>query len=113
VPRRDPVSRPTQLCSPTPAFAHGVNNTVSHRATQGQRPCNGLCEVFPSAERITERERESLRLIAGWHTNRAIGEQLHISEKTVETHRTRMMQKLDIHRFADLVRFALSAGLSP
>jgi hypothetical protein len=30
-----------------------------------------------------------------------------------ETHRTRMMQKLDIHRLADLVRFALSVGLSP
>jgi PAS domain S-box-containing protein len=62
--------------------------------------------------RITEREREILRLIAGGHTNRAIGEELQISEKTVETHRTRMMQKLDIHRLADLVRFALAAGLS-
>ena len=63
--------------------------------------------------RITEREREILRLIAGGHTNRAIGEKLQISEKTVETHRSRMMQKLDIHRLADLVRFALAAGLSP
>ena len=63
--------------------------------------------------RITKREREILRLIAGGHTNRAIGEKLQISEKTVETHRSRMMQKLDIHRLADLVRFALAAGLSP
>lgn len=64
-------------------------------------------------KRITEREREILRLIAGGHTNRAIAGKLQISEKTVETHRSRMMRKLDIHRLADLVRFALEAGLSP
>ncbi|MCK7502749.1 MAG: LuxR C-terminal-related transcriptional regulator [Desulfobacterales bacterium] len=64
-------------------------------------------------KKITVREREVLRLIAGGHTNRAISEKLQITEKTVKTHRSRMMQKLDIHRLADLVRFALAAGLSP
>lgn len=64
-------------------------------------------------KRITGREREILGLIACGDTNRAIAEKLRISEKTVETHRSRMMQKLDIHRLADLVRFALAAGLAP
>ncbi len=64
-------------------------------------------------KRITRREREILGLIACGDTNRAIAEKLRISEKTVETHRSRMMQKLDIHRLADLVRFALAAGLAP
>jgi len=64
-------------------------------------------------KRITGREREILRLIVGGHTNRAIAGKLQISEKTVETHRSRMMQKLDIHRLADLVRFAVAAGLTP
>jgi len=64
-------------------------------------------------KRITGREREVLQLIAAGHTNHSISQQLHISQKTVETHRSRIMQKVDIHRLADLVRFALAAGLSP
>ncbi len=60
---------------------------------------------------LTEREREVVRLIADGLTNREIAERLHISVKTVETHRTHIMEKLDLHDRAHLVRYAVRKGL--
>jgi DNA-binding NarL/FixJ family response regulator len=62
-------------------------------------------------DRLTPRQREILQLIAEGQTNRAIGEILGISVKTVETHRSQLMETLDIHDVAGLVRFALRVGL--
>ena len=61
--------------------------------------------------RLTPRQREVLQLIAEGHTNREIAALLGISIKTVETHRTQLMEALDIHDVAGLVRFALRVGL--
>jgi two-component system secretion response regulator SsrB len=61
--------------------------------------------------KLSERERLILKLIASGHTNQTIADQLNISRKTGETHRMRVMQKLDIHKATDLVRFALTAGI--
>jgi PAS domain S-box-containing protein len=63
-------------------------------------------------KKLTQREREILRLICSGKTSRSIADQLCISDKTVETHRTRIMQKLDTHCVADLVRFAMTSGLA-
>jgi DNA-binding NarL/FixJ family response regulator len=60
---------------------------------------------------LTEREREILRLIASGLTNKKIADNLAISIKTVETHRTRILQKLNVHTVADLIRKALKMGL--
>jgi DNA-binding NarL/FixJ family response regulator len=60
---------------------------------------------------LTGREREVLRWIASGLTNRQIAKELFLSVKTVETHRARMMQKLDLHTTAALVRYALERGL--
>ncbi|MDR7422269.1 MAG: response regulator transcription factor [Armatimonadota bacterium] len=60
---------------------------------------------------LTERERQVVRLIANGKTNREIAEALHISVKTVETHRTHIMEKLDLHDRAHLVRYAVRKGL--
>jgi DNA-binding NarL/FixJ family response regulator len=60
---------------------------------------------------LTPREREVLILIASGLTNKQIAEKLFISVKTVETHRTNIMQKLDIHTIADLVRYAIKIEL--
>lgn len=60
---------------------------------------------------LTERERQVVRLIADGLTNRDIAERLHISVKTVETHRTHIMEKLDLHDRAHLVRYAVRKGL--
>ncbi len=60
---------------------------------------------------LTPRERQVLQLIVRGYNNRQIAEQLHISIKTVETHRGNMMKKLDVHDRAGLVKFALDSGL--
>lgn len=60
---------------------------------------------------LTLREREILSLIASGFTNKQIAEKLFISIKTVETHRSRILQKLDVHTTADLVRYAIKTGV--
>jgi DNA-binding NarL/FixJ family response regulator len=62
-------------------------------------------------ERLTPREREVLQLVAEGHTNREIGVALGVSPKTVDAHRSRVMQKLDLHDAQALTRFALRRGL--
>lgn len=60
---------------------------------------------------LTGREREILSMIAESFTSQQIGEKLFISQRTVETHRSNIMQKLGIKNSAGLVRFALENGL--
>jgi two-component system response regulator NreC len=60
---------------------------------------------------LTAREREVLRLIARGLKNREIAESLKIAIKTVETHRTKIMQKLDLHNSAELATYAIRRGL--
>jgi two-component system response regulator NreC len=60
---------------------------------------------------LSEREREVVALVALGHTNAEIGARLHISEKTVETHRAHVLRKLGLRTRADIVRFAIEHGL--
>jgi two-component system response regulator NreC len=60
---------------------------------------------------LTSREIEILQLIAQGHSNKEIGEKLFISHRTVDTHRTNLMKKLDINNIAGLIRFAIQKGL--
>ena len=60
---------------------------------------------------LTPREREVLRLIAQGQKNRVIADELGIAIKTVETHRTKIMQKLDLHNSAELAAYAIRRGL--
>jgi len=60
---------------------------------------------------LTTRQREVLKMIAEGHTTKEIANKLEISGKTVETHRAQIMQRLDIHDIAGLVRHALRIGL--
>ena len=62
-------------------------------------------------ERLTPRQREVLQLIAEGHTTKAIAKTLHLSVKTIESHRTQLMERLDIHDVAGLVRYAVKIGL--
>lgn len=61
-------------------------------------------------ERLTGREREILALIAAGHQNREIATQLGISPRTVEVHKARIMEKLECHSLAELIRMNLAAG---
>jgi DNA-binding NarL/FixJ family response regulator len=60
---------------------------------------------------LTPRQREILQLIAEGKSTRDIAETLHLSVKTVETHRTQLMERLDIHDMAGLIRYAIRKGL--
>jgi DNA-binding NarL/FixJ family response regulator len=63
------------------------------------------------ADPLTLREREVLQLIAEGQKTKQIAERLGISVKTAESHRTRIMSKLDVHETANLVRYAIRRGL--
>jgi DNA-binding NarL/FixJ family response regulator len=60
---------------------------------------------------MTARQREILTLIAEGHNTKAIARRLEISVKTVETHRTQLMNRLGIHDIAGLVRYAIRKGM--
>ena len=60
---------------------------------------------------LSERERAVLRLLALGHTNQEIAESLYLSVRTVETHRSHIMQKLRLSNRAELVRYAIDHGL--
>ena len=71
----------------------------------------GATEHTHFLARLTPRQREILTLIAEGHNTREIGCRLNISVKTVESHRAQLMERLDIHDVASLVRFAIKMGL--
>ncbi len=62
-------------------------------------------------EVLTPRQREILQLIAEGKSTREIADTLHLSVKTVETHRTQLMERLEIYDTAGLVRYAIRKGL--
>jgi two-component system response regulator NreC len=68
-------------------------------------------EERDSYSSLTEREREILKLVAEGYTNNQIAERLVISPKTVDTHRTHIMDKLNLHSRAELVKYAMRRGL--
>ena len=71
--------------------------------------CRRACEdhVLP----LSEREREVLTLVAQGLSTREIATKLGLSHKTIEVHRSHIMDKLDLHKVADLVRYAVREGL--
>lgn len=71
-----------------------------------------LAASQPAPQRkLTSRQREVLQLVAEGRTTREIAGRLHVSLKTVETHRANLMQRLGIHDVAGLTRYALREGL--
>jgi two-component system response regulator NreC len=58
-------------------------------------------------EQLTGREKEVLRLLAEGHTNKEVAKMLVISPKTVDSHKTRLMAKLELHNRAELIKYAL------
>ncbi|MHC4446704.1 MAG: response regulator [Planctomycetota bacterium] len=74
---------------------------------------HGLSATDESAfGRLTPREREVLQLMAEGTTTKQIALQLHVSAKTVETHRKHIMEKLDVHSIAELTKYAIREGIT-
>ena len=61
-------------------------------------------------ESLTDREEEILTLIAEGYSNKEIGERLFISHRTVDTHRTNIMRKIDARNIAGVIRYAIQNG---
>jgi DNA-binding NarL/FixJ family response regulator len=72
---------------------------------------SGPAEKPNALEHLTPRQRDILRLIAEGRRTKEIARELKISARTVESHRAQLMEKLDIHDVAGLVRYAVRVGL--
>jgi two-component system response regulator NreC len=75
------------------------------RRTDGKQPASQL-------DKLSAREREILQMVAEGHSSSEIAATLHISVRTVDTHRSSIMQKLSIHSIASLTKFAIANGLT-
>ena len=73
---------------------------------------NRLRTRLDPLERLSSRERQVLQMLAEGHASADIATALSLSPKTVETYRARMMEKLGLHDFASLVRFAIQHGIT-
>jgi len=76
-------------------------------------PLQGIADRKSPLEELTGRQREILQLIAEGQNTKGIAEILKVSPKTVEYHRMKLMDCLNIHNVPGLVRFALRVGLLP
>lgn len=86
--------------------------SISERRFHHQRKAHAEGELpKPNAAKLTSREMEVLQLIAEGKANKETANQLNISIKTVEKHRQKVMDKLNIHETASLTRYAIAAGI--
>jgi DNA-binding NarL/FixJ family response regulator len=90
----------------SPAAAKHVIGGYRDQASGAALAADGQAQ-----ERLTARQREILQLIAEGQTTKEIAQVLTLSAKTVEMHRAQLMERLDIHDVAGLVRYALRAGI--
>ncbi len=73
---------------------------------------NQFTKKSPLIDNLTTREKEIIKHISHGLTNNQIGEKLFISPRTVDTHRTNIMRKIEVNNVASLIRFAFQNGLS-
>lgn len=83
-----------------------LSQEISHAVIQALQSSTDF-----SADPLSPKERQVLQLVAEGKTTKEVGNLLNISVKTAETHRARIMEKLDIHEVAGLVRYAIRRGL--
>jgi DNA-binding NarL/FixJ family response regulator len=70
-----------------------------------------LAKSDVTGDPLSARERQVLQLVSEGNSNKQVAEQLGVSIKTVESHRARLMRKLDLHETAGLVRYAIRNGM--
>jgi two-component system response regulator NreC len=82
-----------------------THQIFGHQATRTQSPPRA------GASPLSPREQDVLKLLAQGYTNQEVGTRLHLSVKTIETHRARLMDKLGLRSRAEIIRYALEMGL--
>jgi DNA-binding NarL/FixJ family response regulator len=95
------------VLSGKPYFSPGISEKVLEGYLEGRK----TLKTTSSWETVTRREREVLKLIGEAYTNKEIAHLLCISVKTVEKHRSNIMEKLDLHNTAALTAYAIEKGL--
>lgn len=88
-----------------------LSQDISNRVIQEYLRSNQAPVFNSHYDLLTEREQEILHLLVGGQPNRAIAELLCISPATVAKHRANIMEKLDVHSFRELIRYAVQIGL--
>lgn len=84
---------------------------ISGKVIEGYLEGKKALKTKTSWDTLTQREREILKLIAEGYKNKEVAESLFISVKTVQKHRSNLMEKLDLHNTAALTVFAIEKGL--
>jgi two-component system response regulator NreC len=92
-------------------FSPGISRLIVDGFLKRAKEGTGAAERPAPETQLSPRELEILTYIAQGYTNRKIAEALFLSVRTVNTHRTNIMQKLNIHDTAGLVRHAITLGL--
>ena len=95
------------ICRGETFFSTDVTMSLLNQSTE----ITANNEIPEEVKDLTEREVEILKLVAEGYSNKEIGERLFISHRTVDTHRTNLMKKMDVHNVAGLIRIALKSGL--
>jgi len=103
----------TELISAIHAVAKGesyLSSSVSKKVINEIIQKDGKISEVNGSDKLTNRELEILQLIAEGKSNRKIAEMLYLSVKTVETHKTHITEKLNIHSTAELTKYAIRKG---
>ena len=87
-----------------------ISDSVAQSVMRGV--ANNYQQEESLVDKLSNRERQTLILVAEGLTSKEIASQLGLSTRTIETYRQAMMTKLDLHKTADLVRFAIREGLT-
>jgi len=95
------------ICRGETFFSTDVTMSLLNQSTE----ITANNELPEEVKDLTEREVEILKLVAEGYSNKEIGERLFISHRTVDTQRTNLMKKMDVHNVAGLIRIALKSGL--
>jgi DNA-binding NarL/FixJ family response regulator len=104
------MASPLELASAIQAVSRGESFLSPSAAAILVEECQlktGVEGEKDSYQLLTDRERETLKLIAEGHTAREIAEVLVVSPKTVEWYKTNLMRKLNLHNTADLIKYAI------
>ncbi len=97
------------VCASRRYLSQGISETVIDEFIRTDRAARGKSPL----ESLSTREREILQLVVEGKSSAEIAEVLRISPKTVETYRSRLMQKLGLSDLPSLVKFAIQHGLTP
>lgn len=106
---RELVEAVRAVCASRRYVSQGISDTVIDEFIRTDRAGHGKSPL----ESLSTREREILQMVVEGKSSAEIAEVLRISPKTVETYRSRLMQKLGLSDIPSLVKFAIQHGLTP